>query len=60
MDDGDEDDLCDALRSISSGQAAERQDTFQAEEPPTRLDLVADLMRSWYQREEDFKAEESD
>jgi L-seryl-tRNA(Ser) seleniumtransferase len=59
MDDGDEVILCDALINIF-GQAAERQDTFQAEEPPTRLDLVADLMRSWYQREEDFKAEESD
>lgn len=56
LDEGDEVILCDALIDIFR-TAAKRKGEYKFEEPPTRLDVVADVMRSWVEREEGFRQE---
>jgi len=57
LEDGDEEIICDALIEVFE-QAAARPGPYEPEEPPTRLDVVAGIMRSWLHREEAFRREE--
>lgn len=57
LDEGDEVILCDALIQIFS-EASKRPGEYREEEPPTRLDVVADVMRSWQGRERSFAKKE--
>ncbi len=55
LEEGEEVIICDALQRIFQ-EAAQGDGAAAGEEPPTRLDVVADIMRSWPQRESDFRA----
>lgn len=56
LDDGDEVIVCDVLLDIFQTAIAHEEE-YKAEEAPTRLDVVADVMRSWKEREKDFRQE---